>query len=106
MIDVRLLRTDLEGVRARMARRAKPELLVQVDEAAALDVRLREIANERDAARRQVNDLSKQVGQLRRDGKAAEALLVAHGLEVPRKSQVVETLRVVEIKAFPANVRA
>lgn len=40
------------------------------------------------------------------DSKAAEALLVAHGIEVPRKSQVVETLRVVEIKAFPANVRA
>lgn len=73
MIDVRLLRTDLEGVRARMARRAKPELLVQIDEAAALDVRVRELGNERDDARRKVNDLSKQVGQLRRDGKATEA---------------------------------
>jgi len=56
-----------------MARRAKPELLVQLDAAAALDAQLRELAAERDSIRRQVNELSKQVGQLRRDGKAAEA---------------------------------
>lgn len=73
MIDVRLLRTDLESVRARMVRRAKPELLLQLDEAVALDVRLRELAAERDTLRHQVNDLSKQVGQLRRDGRAEEA---------------------------------
>lgn len=73
MIDVRLLRTDLEAVRARMARRAKPDLLVQLDDATALDSSLRELAAERDNIRRQVNDLSKQVGQLRREGKAAEA---------------------------------
>ena len=73
MIDVRLLRTDLEGVRARMARRMNPEMLVQVDEAAALDARLREMAAERDDARRRVNEISKQVGSLRREGKTAEA---------------------------------
>ena len=42
VIDVRLLRTDLPGVRAAIARRGSPELVVQVDEAAALDGRLRE----------------------------------------------------------------
>jgi seryl-tRNA synthetase len=73
VIDVRLLRTDLEGVRARMARRHKPELLAQLDEAASLDGRLRELAAERDDVRRRVNDLSKQVGQLRREGKASDA---------------------------------
>ncbi len=73
MIDVRRLRTDFDAVRAAMARRGKPELLEQLDAAARLDARLRELATERDAARRQVNDLSKQVGQLRRDGKADEA---------------------------------
>jgi hypothetical protein len=31
------------------------------------------------------------------DGKAAEALLVANGLEVPRRSQVIETLRIVKL---------
>ena len=73
MIDVRLLRTDLERVRASLARRGDPAVLEQLDEAARLDARLREIAAERDAVRARVNELSKQVGQLRRDGRTAEA---------------------------------
>lgn len=66
MIDVRLLRTDPDAVRAAMVRRGDPKLLDQLDEATTLDTRLREITAERDAARARVNDLSKQVGQLRR----------------------------------------
>jgi seryl-tRNA synthetase len=73
VIDVRLLRTDLPGVRAAIARRGAPELVVQVDEAAALDGRLRDVTSRRDDARRQVNELSKQVGRLRRDGADDEA---------------------------------
>jgi seryl-tRNA synthetase len=56
-----------------LARRGKPDLLVQVDEAVALDTRIREISLERDALRAEVNDLSKQVGALRRDKKNDEA---------------------------------
>jgi seryl-tRNA synthetase len=73
VIDVRLLRTDLDGVRASLARRRDPAVLAQLDEAARLDARLRDIAAERDAFRARVNELSRQVGQLRRDGRAAEA---------------------------------
>lgn len=73
MIDVRLLRTNLDEVRSALARRGKPEVLAQIDEAVALDARLREIATERDAIRAEVNDLSKQVGVLRREQKVAEA---------------------------------
>ena len=73
MIDVRLLRTNLDGVRSALARRGKPDLLVQVDEAVVLDTRLREITAERDTLRAEVNDLSKQVGVLRRDKKNDEA---------------------------------
>jgi seryl-tRNA synthetase len=73
VIDVRLLRTDLDAVRVSLARRGDPEVLEQVDDAARLDSRLREITAERDAARARVNELSKQVGTLRRDGKAEEA---------------------------------
>ena len=73
MIDVRLLRTNLDGVRSALARRGKPDLLVQVDEAVALDTQLREMSLERDALRAEVNDLSKQVGALRRDKKNDEA---------------------------------
>jgi seryl-tRNA synthetase len=56
-----------------LARRGKPDLLVQVDEAVALDTRLREMSLERDTLRAEVNDLSKQVGALRRDKKNDEA---------------------------------
>ncbi len=73
MIDVRLLRTDLDAVRASLTRRGDPEILEQAEDAARLDARLREITAERDATRARVNELSKQVGTLRRDGKAEEA---------------------------------
>jgi seryl-tRNA synthetase len=73
VIDVRLLRTNLDGVRSALARRGKPDLLLQVDEAVALDTQLREMSLERDTLRAEVNDLSKQVGALRRDKKNDEA---------------------------------
>jgi seryl-tRNA synthetase len=77
VIDVRLLRTDPDGVRLALARRGQPELLVQLDKAAHLDARLREITAERDEHRRQVNDLSKAVGLARKagDAQAAEAAM-------------------------------
>lgn len=76
MIDIRYLRSEPETVRELMARRNKPELIGLLDEALGFDGRMREITAERDAIRQQVNELSKQVGVLRRSGddKAAEGL--------------------------------
>jgi seryl-tRNA synthetase len=71
VIDVRLLRTDLDGVKKNLARRGID--LGQVEKAAALDRRRRELESERDEARRRINELSKQVGALRREGKVDEA---------------------------------
>jgi len=68
VIDVRLLRTDPDGVRAALGRRANPEILDQLDHASRLDARLREITAERDDIRRQVNELSNHVGRLRKAG--------------------------------------
>ena len=73
MIDLRLLRTAPDEVRSALARRNKPELLVHVDEAVALDEQSRTIILRRDAVRAEVNELSKQVGQLRRDGQTQDA---------------------------------
>jgi seryl-tRNA synthetase len=70
---MRLLRSEMDAVRQAMARRGKPDLLAQLDEALALDTRLRDIAAERDSIRSRVNGLSKEVGTMRRDGKTAEA---------------------------------
>ena len=77
MIDVRLLRNSPDAVRAAMQRRAKPDLLDQIDHAIRLDGRLRDIVVERDDLRRRVNEVSKQVGTLRKagDSAAAEALM-------------------------------
>ena len=76
MIDIRYLRSEPDTVRELMARRNKPELMGLLDEALGFDGRMREITAERDAIRQQVNELSKQVGTLRRNGddKAAEGL--------------------------------
>ena len=76
MIDIRYLRSEPDTVRELMARRNKPELIGLLDEALGFDSRMREITAERDAIRQQVNELSKQVGTLRRNGddKAAEGL--------------------------------
>lgn len=73
MIDLRRLRTDLEGVQQAMGRRCKPELIDQLAQAASLDERLRTIAGQRDDHRRRVNELSKQVGLLRREARVAKA---------------------------------
>jgi seryl-tRNA synthetase len=76
VIDVRLLRSQPDVVRTALERRAKPELLEQLDHAIRLDVRLRDIVAERDTARARINDVSKQVAALRRDKQDAEHLVV------------------------------
>jgi len=76
VIDIRFLRSEPDTVRELMVRRNKPELMGLLSEALGFDGRMREITAERDAIRQQVNELSKQVGTLRRNGddKAAEVL--------------------------------
>ena len=76
MIDVRLLRANPAEVRAALARRGDPELDQVVLRAQAADDRLREITARRDQIRARVNELSREVGRLRREGdvEAAEAL--------------------------------
>ena len=73
MIDLRVLRSEPDAVRELMARRNKPELGALLDQALVFDGRMREISAERDAIRQQVNELSKQVGSLRRNGEDAQA---------------------------------
>lgn len=60
-----------------MGRRGKPELLDQIDDAERLDSRLKEIVIERDAIRHRINELSNQIGAIRRsgDGQSGEVLM-------------------------------
>ncbi len=76
MIDIRQLRNQPDVVRTAMARRGSAEVVAQLDETLALDERGREIVARRDFIRSQVNDLSKQVGALRRAGDTDQAELL------------------------------
>jgi seryl-tRNA synthetase len=73
VIDVKVLRSQPDAVRSALARRGKPEILRQLDEAMQLDGKLREFTAERDGIRAAVNDLSQKVGAARRSGDSATA---------------------------------
>ena len=76
MIDVRRIRSDLDGVRTALARRGDPGVVADVEAVAELDERQRRLIVERDDVRARIKTLSKDVGRLRKDGDAerAEAL--------------------------------
>ena len=71
MLDIKLIRTDPEAVKAAIARRG--EDTSGIDRALALDTRVRAVGTERDDIRGRVNSLSKEIGALHRDGKGDEA---------------------------------
>lgn len=73
MIDVRLLRSEPDSVKAAMARRAKPAILEELENAKQLDARLRDITVLRDANRAQINSISKDVAVMRREKNDVDA---------------------------------
>ncbi len=66
MLDIKLFRTDPEAVKTAVARRGDDTSAV--DRVVELDSRLRTVGTQRDDIRSEINSLSKQVGQLHRDG--------------------------------------
>src|SRR5690349_13458673 len=76
MLDVRRFRTEFDVVRAGLARRGDD--LSPLERVRTLDERQRELAAERDQIRARVNQISKEIGLLRRDGEleAAEVLQI------------------------------
>jgi seryl-tRNA synthetase len=72
MLDIRRLRTELDAVKAGVARRGHDT--APLDQAVAVDRRQRELSERRDRIRNEVSTLSKEVGRLRRDGKVDEAV--------------------------------
>jgi seryl-tRNA synthetase len=71
MIDIRLVRDDIDAVKAALARRGVDP--VDIDRLAALDAGARTAVGTRDGVRAKVKALSKQVGEARRDGDTARA---------------------------------
>jgi len=76
MLDIRRIRTDVDGVLAALGRRGDPGIEPDLRRVLALDEQLRTIVAERDELRGRINALSKQVGTLRRDGKTQEAEVI------------------------------
>ena len=88
MLDIKLFRTDPEAVKAAIARRGDDTSAV--DRAGELDSRVRAVGTERDDVRSEINSISKQVGQLHRDGKGDEAaVLQARSKELGEREKVL-----------------
>src|SRR3954469_8821597 len=88
MIDVRLLRTDLERVKAALARKGVDP--ADVDRAAAMDARARELASRRDELRARANTISKDSQQARKAGDDAKAqALVDEGRQMKAEEKAV-----------------
>lgn len=71
MLDIRRIRTDLDGVKADLARKGVDGS--EVDAVAAADARQREVAARRDELRSRVKGLSAEVGRLHKEGRGDEA---------------------------------
>ncbi len=71
MIDIRLLRNDLDLVKKSISRRGEnTEVLDHIIE---LDLRQRQSAEKRDEIRNEIKEISRQVGELHKSGKTDEA---------------------------------
>jgi seryl-tRNA synthetase len=79
MLDLKLIRSDPERVKAALARRGAAE---GVDELLALDARRRRLLPEVEGAQAERKTLSKQIGEARQRGEdAAEAIEAVQGLK-------------------------
>ncbi len=72
MLDLKLIRSDPERVKAALARRGAAE---RVDELLALDARRRELLPEVENAQAERKTLSKQIGEAKQAGEDAEELM-------------------------------
>jgi seryl-tRNA synthetase len=88
MLDLKLIRSDPERIKAALARRGAAE---QVDELLALDARRRELLPRIEGAQAERKALSKQIGEARQRGEdAAEQMAAVQGLKDSTESAKAE----------------
>ncbi|MCW5632387.1 MAG: serine--tRNA ligase [Rubrivivax sp.] len=75
MLDIHLLRRDLDGVVAQLARRKNPQPFLDVPRFQALEAERKSIQTATEQAQARRNALSKQIGQLKAKGGDAAALM-------------------------------
>ncbi len=98
VLDPKLLRSDLPGVAAQLARRG---FVLDVERLAALEERRKAAQIETDRLRAERNANAKAVGQAKAQGKDA-ALLIAHGDSLGQKLQGIDH----ELEAIQAELAA
>jgi seryl-tRNA synthetase len=92
MLDLRLLRNDPGSAKAALEKRGDPSLFQSVDEVLALDQRRREAIGRVEELKARRNDVSREIGALKRKGEDAEALILkmrAVGEEISTLDAVV-----------------
>jgi seryl-tRNA synthetase len=75
MLDINLLRRDLDGVVAQLQRRKNPQPFLDVPRYTALEAERKQIQTATEQAQAQRNSLSKQIGQLKGKGGDTTALM-------------------------------
>ena len=92
MLDLKLIRSEPERVKAALARRGAAD---QVDELLALDARRRELLPEVESAQSERKTLSKQIGEAKQAGEDAEELMTTvQGLKEKIEAGKVELEKV------------
>ncbi len=79
MLDITLLRRDLDGVVAQLNRRKNPQPYLDVPRFVQLEAERKQIQTATEAAQARRNALSKQVGQMKGRGEDASALMAQVG---------------------------
>ena len=79
MIDINLLRRDLDGVVAQLQRRRNPQPFLDVPRYSALEAERKQIQTATEQAQARRNALSKQIGQIKGKGEDTSALMAEVG---------------------------
>ncbi|MGH6625878.1 MAG: serine--tRNA ligase [Burkholderiaceae bacterium] len=79
MLDITLLRRDLDSAVARLETRKKPQTFLNVDAFKALEAERKTLQTRTEELQAQRNSLSKQIGQLKAKGESAEAVMAQVG---------------------------
>ena len=79
MIDINLLRRDLDGVVAQLQRRKNPQPFLDVPRYSALEAERKQIQTATEQAQARRNALSKQIGQMKGKGEDTAALMAEVG---------------------------
>ena len=79
MLDINLLRRDLDGVVARLARRKSPQPFLDVERFTSLEAERKRIQTRTEELQARRNSLSKQIGAAKGKGEDASALMAEVG---------------------------